>query len=130
MVREEAALSRHDRQTCGDRSAVSISLRRRAGSLDFNGPRERRQNAPAPEGPAGGQGRPRKPMNAKHELIRELKKRGLRDMARKARDGEYSDFGSLNVLPITELVRRLEAAGHLNLAARPKRRLRPREVTP
>ena len=59
-------------------------------------------------------------MNAKHELIRELKKRGLRDMARKARDGEYSDFGSLNVLPITELVRRLEAAGHLNLAARPQ----------
>ena len=57
-------------------------------------------------------------MNAKFELVRELEKRGLRDMARKARDGEYSDFASPHVLPIIVLVRELEAAGHLDLAAR------------
>ena len=57
-------------------------------------------------------------MNAKHELIRELERRGLHDMARKARDGEYSHLNSPHPLPVTELVRQLEAAGHHDLAAR------------
>ena len=51
---------------------------------------------------------------------RELEERGLRDMARKARDGEYSDFASPHVLPIIVLVQELEAAGRPDLAARAK----------
>ena len=42
-------------------------------------------------------------MNAKQELIRELEKRGLRDMARKAEDGEYSVMDSLRPFPIAVL---------------------------
>jgi hypothetical protein len=57
-------------------------------------------------------------MNIKQELIRELEKRGLEDMARKAKDGEYSDFGSQHAFPVTELVRQLDAAGHPDLAQR------------
>ena len=57
-------------------------------------------------------------MNAKFELIRELEKRGLRDLAQKARNGEYSDMNSPHLLPIAALVQELEAAGHLDLAAR------------
>ncbi|MGA8444798.1 MAG: hypothetical protein WB766_06335 [Roseiarcus sp.] len=57
-------------------------------------------------------------MNAKHELIRELENRGLRDMARKARDGEYSHLNSPHLLPITALVQELKAAGHHDLAQR------------
>ena len=57
-------------------------------------------------------------MNAKQELIRELEKRGLRDMARKARQGEYSYMDSLRPLPIGVLAQELEAAGHHDLAAR------------
>ncbi|MGA8445533.1 MAG: hypothetical protein WB766_10100 [Roseiarcus sp.] len=57
-------------------------------------------------------------MNAKHELIRELEKRGLRDLARKARDGECSDMNSPHLLPIAALVQELEAAGHADLAQR------------
>jgi hypothetical protein len=57
-------------------------------------------------------------MNAKHELIRELEKRGLRDVARKAQAGEYSNMYSPYLLPVAELVRQLEAAGHHDLAER------------
>jgi hypothetical protein len=42
-----------------------------------------------------------------------------------ARDGEYADFASPHVLPIIVLVQELEAAGHLDLAARAQN---PREV--
>jgi hypothetical protein len=59
-------------------------------------------------------------MNPKIELINELEKRGLTDMARKARKGEYSDFASPHTFPVTELVRQLEAAGHRDLAERAK----------
>jgi hypothetical protein len=58
------------------------------------------------------------PMNAKQELIRELEKRGLRDMARKAKDGEYSNMNSPYPLPIIALVQELEATGHPDLAQR------------
>ena len=71
-----------------------------------------------PKASLAGQGRPRKPMNAKQELIRELEKRGLRDMARKARQGEYSYMDLLRPLPIGVLAQELEAAGHHDLAAR------------
>jgi hypothetical protein len=57
-------------------------------------------------------------MNAKLELIRELEKRGLTDMARKAKDGEYSDFESPHAMPVIQLVRELEALGHPDLAMR------------
>ena len=57
-------------------------------------------------------------MNAKQELIRVLQERGLTDLARKARDGEYSDLGSPYAMPITELARALDAAGAHDLAAR------------
>jgi hypothetical protein len=57
-------------------------------------------------------------MNAKQELIRELEKRGLRDMARKAEDGEYSVMDSLRPFPIAVLAQELEAAGHHDLAER------------
>jgi hypothetical protein len=59
-------------------------------------------------------------MNAKLELIRELEKRGLRDMARKAQAGEYSNMNSPYLLPTAALVQELEAAGHPDLAARVK----------
>jgi hypothetical protein len=59
-------------------------------------------------------------VNEKQALIWELEKRGLTDMARKARAGEYSNFGSPHPLPVVELVRQLEGAGHRDLAARAK----------
>ena len=57
-------------------------------------------------------------MNAKLELIRELEKRGMTIMAKKAKDGMYSDFGSPYPTPVTELVRELEVNGHHDLAQR------------
>jgi hypothetical protein len=74
--------------------------------------------APQPKASSAGKGGRAKPMNAKQELIRELEKRGLRDMARKARDGEYSYMDSLRPLPVAVLAQELEAAGHHDLAAR------------
>jgi hypothetical protein len=57
-------------------------------------------------------------MNAKQELIRVLEERGLKEMAAKAREGEYGDLSSPHVFPDIRLVRDLEAAGHKDLAAR------------
>ena len=57
-------------------------------------------------------------MNAKLELIRELEKRGLADLAARAKLGDYSDFGSQHAFPVIELVRQLDAAGHHDLAQR------------
>jgi hypothetical protein len=56
----------------------------------------------------------------KIELIRALQERGLTDMARRARDGEYSDFGSPHAAPIIMLVNELTSLGHLDLAQRAK----------
>jgi hypothetical protein len=57
-------------------------------------------------------------MNAKQELIRELEKRGLWGMVQKAKDGAYSDFASPYALPVTQLVKELEALGQPDLARR------------
>jgi hypothetical protein len=57
-------------------------------------------------------------MNPKQDLIAELEKRNLHDMAAKARSGEYSDFDSAHPTPVAELARQLELAGHHDLAAR------------
>lgn len=57
-------------------------------------------------------------MNAKQELVRALEERGLKDMARKAKAGEYSDFGSPHAAPVVMLVTELTSLGHLDLAAR------------
>jgi hypothetical protein len=57
-------------------------------------------------------------MNPRMELIRELERRELYEMAAKARRGHYSDMASPLTFPVMQLVKDLEAAGHPDLAAR------------
>ena len=54
----------------------------------------------------------------RQELIRELERRELYQMAAKARRGCYSDFASPHPTPVLQLVKDLEAEGHPDLAAR------------
>jgi hypothetical protein len=56
--------------------------------------------------------------DGKRELIKELRERGLSDMATKAEGGEYSDFASPHAFPLMTLVAELRAAGHEGLAKR------------
>jgi hypothetical protein len=56
--------------------------------------------------------------DGKRELIKELRARGLTDMASKAEAGEYSDFATPHAFPLMVLVAELRAAGHEGLAKR------------
>jgi hypothetical protein len=57
-------------------------------------------------------------VNPKQELIRQLERRKLYELAAKVRRGHYSDFASPLTFPQTQLVMDLEAAQAPDLAAR------------
>jgi hypothetical protein len=57
----------------------------------------------------------------KQELLKELRARGLTELAERAEKGEFSDFGSPHAMPVTMLVQALKRAGHDGLALRAQR---------
>jgi hypothetical protein len=57
-------------------------------------------------------------MNAAERLAEALHKKGLLDMEAKARAGYYGDFTSSLAMPITQLVKDLQARGATDLMYR------------
>lgn len=55
-------------------------------------------------------------MKTSEKLAQALHAEGLFDMERKAREGYYGDFTSPLAMPITQLVRDLQAKGAMKLA--------------
>jgi hypothetical protein len=55
---------------------------------------------------------------SKKLLVAVLKAKGLDDLALRAENGEFSDFGSQHATPVIELVNALEQAGESKLAQR------------